>query len=162
PGSAMEVEPELTEALLDQVRAGHLVVASEGATASGAADGRDDIETPFLQLVLTRLWETERASKSSVLRRSTLDQLGGAQAIVEGHLQTVMARLSPEQRQVAAAVFRYLVTTSGSKIALMAEDLADLSDMPVSSVQELLESLSAGRQRILRPVPAPNGVAGSR
>lgn len=160
PGSAMEVDPKLTETLLDQVRAGHLGVAPEGVASGGATDGREDIETPYLQLVLTRLWEAERASGSAVLRCGTLEELGGAQTIVQTHLQTVMDGLSPEQIEVAAAVFRYLVTPSGSKIALMAEDLAELSGVPVSSVQELLQSLSAGRQSILRPVPPPAGVPG--
>ncbi|MGH3778267.1 MAG: hypothetical protein ACRDRR_21430 [Pseudonocardiaceae bacterium] len=162
PGSAMAIEPELTETLLDQVRTGNLVVAPEGAASGGAADGREDIETPYLQLVLIRLWEAERASGSSVLRRGTLNELGGAQTIVQSHLHTVMAGLSPEQREVAAAVFHYLVTTSGSKIALTAENLADWSDVPVSSVQELLQSLSAGRHSILRPVPPPAGAGPSR
>ncbi|MGH3752901.1 MAG: hypothetical protein ACRDRP_09425 [Pseudonocardiaceae bacterium] len=160
PGSAMAVEPGLTEALLDQVRTGHLAMAPEGVAPNGAGDGREGIETPFLQLVLTTLWEAERASGSSVLRRSTLDELGGAQTIVQTHLHTVLAGLSPEQTEVAAAVFRHLVTPSGSKIALTAEDLADLSDVPVGFVQELVQSLSAGRQSILRPVPPPAGVPG--
>ncbi len=125
PDSAMAVEPELTVTLLDQVRAGHVVLAPEGSAPGAAADRREDIETPFLQLVLIRLWEAERARGSAVLRRSTLDQLGGAQKIVESHLHTVMAGLSPEQTEVAAEVFRYLVTPSGSKIALTAENLAD-------------------------------------
>ncbi len=162
PGSAMAVEPELTETLLDEVRAGQLVVAPEGAASGGVTEGREDIETPYLQLVLIRLWEAERASGSSVLRRSTLDELGGAQTIVQSHLHTVMAGLSPEQREVAAAVFHYLVTTSGSKIALTAGNLADWSDVPVSSVRELLQSLSAGRHSILRPVPPPAGAGPSR
>ncbi|HEY6422603.1 MAG TPA: WD40 repeat domain-containing protein [Pseudonocardiaceae bacterium] len=160
PGSAMAVEPDLTEALLDQVRIGHLIVAPGGEASGGAADGRDDIETPFLQLVLTKLWDAERASGSSTLRRGTLDELGGAQTIVQTHLKTVMDELSPEQREVAADVFRYLVTTSGSKIALTSQDLADLSGVPVSSVRDLLQSLSAGRQSILRPVRPPPGVSG--
>ncbi|MGH3694706.1 MAG: hypothetical protein ACRDRX_12105 [Pseudonocardiaceae bacterium] len=162
PGSAMTVEPELTEALLDQVRTGHLVVTHEGATSGVATAGREDIETPYLQLVLTTLWDTERARGSSTLRLGTLEELGGAQTIVQTHLQTVLAELSPEQREVAAEVFRYLVTASGSKIALTAEDLADLSGVPVGSVQELLQSLSEGRQSILRPVPPPPGVLASR
>jgi WD40 repeat protein len=155
---AMAVEPELTETLLDQVRTGHLVVTPEGGSSGRAADNREDIETPYLQLVLMRLWEAERASGSPVLRRSTLDELGGAQTIVQSHLHTVMAGLSPEQQEVAAKVFRYLVTTSGSKIALTAENLADYSGVPVRSVRELLQSLSAGRRSILRPVPPPAGV----
>jgi WD40 repeat protein len=160
PDSAMTVEPELIEALLDQVRTGQLLVTPEGAASDGAAEDRGDIEAPYLQLVLTQLWEAERASGSSVLRRGTLDALGGAQTIVQTHLNAVMAGLSPEQTEIAAAIFRYLVTRSGSKIAQTAEDLAEWSGAPVSSVQELLQSLSAGRQRILRPVPSPAGVAG--
>ncbi len=160
PDFAVTVEPELTVALLDQVRTGHLVVAPVGAASNGVAQGREDVETPYLQLVLTRLWEAERASGSSVLRRSTLDELGGAQTIVQTHLHTVMASLSPEQTEVAAQIFHYLVTTSGSKIALTAENLADFSGVPESSVQELLQSLSSGRRSILRPVPPPAGVAG--
>jgi WD40 repeat protein len=156
PDSTMDIQPELIEALLHQVRA----VAPEGVPSGGAADGRDDIEAPYLQLVLTRLWEAERAGGSSVLRRSTLDELGGAQTIVHAHLNTVMAGLSPEQLEIAAAVFRYLVTPSGSKIALTAENLADWSGVPVSSVEEFLQSLSAGRQSILRPVSPMDGMTG--
>ena len=158
PDFAMTVEPELTATLLDEVRTGHLVVAPEAtASVQAAVTAREDIETPYLQLVLTRLWEAERASGSSVLRGDTLDELGGAQTIVQTHLQTVMDGLSPKQTEVAAAVFHYLVTTSGSKIALTAENLADWSGMPVSSVQELLQSLSSGRRSILRPVRSPAG-----
>jgi WD40 repeat protein len=71
-----------------------------------------------------------------------------------------MSGLSPAQVDVAAAVFRNLVTTSGAKIALTAEDLADLSGLPVSAVQDLLETLCSGPQRILRPLPPAVGVAG--
>jgi hypothetical protein len=110
--------------------------------------------------VLTRLWDQERATGSSSLRRSTLDELGGAQTIVQSHLDNVMSGLSPAQVDVAAAVFRNLVTTSGTKIALTAEDLADWSELPVSAVQDLLEKLYSGPQRILRPVPPAIGVAG--
>jgi WD40 repeat protein len=95
-----------------------------------------------------------------VLRRSTLERLGGAERIVRSHLDEVMAGLSNRQNQVAAAVFHHLVTSSGTKIALTAEDLADWSDLDVDDVRDLLESLSSGQQRILRPVPPPAGSTG--
>jgi WD40 repeat protein len=160
PDSAMMVQPELTDTLLDEVRTGHLVMVAEGAPSGVASPGRNDIETPFLQLVLFRLWEQERASGSSVLRRSTLDELGGARKIVQTHLHTVMDKLSPEQQETAAKVFQYLVTPTGAKNALTAETLAEWSDVPVGSVRELLRSLSEGRHSILRPVPPPAGVGG--
>jgi WD40 repeat protein len=168
PDQTMSVEPGLIGALLDQVRTGHVRVATGGAAPDGFVsdgpasdvDDRGDIETPFLQLVLTRLWNQERATGSSRLRQSTLDDLGGAEKIVQSHLDNVMAGLSPAQVDVAAAVFRHLITRSGTKFALAAEDLADLSKQPVSAVQDLLETLSAGPQRILRPVPPAVGVEG--
>ncbi|MGH4010114.1 MAG: PQQ-binding-like beta-propeller repeat protein [Pseudonocardiaceae bacterium] len=166
PDRTMSIEPGLIGTLLDQVRTGHVQVAAEGtspnglASAAPASDDRGDIETPYLQLVLTRLWDAERATGSSSLRRSTLDDLGGAQTIVQTHLDNVMAGLSPAQVDVAAAVFHHMITTSGTKIALPAEDLAEWSGLPVSAVRDLLETLCSGPQRILRPVPPAVGVAG--
>ncbi len=164
PGRTMSIEPGLITTLLDQVRTGHVRVAPEGTApdkfAAPASDDRGDIDTPYLQLVLTRLWDQERAAGSSSLRQSTLDDLGGAQKIVQTHLDNVMAGLSPAQVDVAAAVFLHLVTTSGTKIALTAEDLVNRSGLPVSAIQDLLETLSAGPKRILRPLPPTVGVAG--
>jgi WD40 repeat protein len=164
PDRRMSIERGLIEGLLDQVRTGHVHVAPEATAPNGfgtdapASDDRGDIETPYLQLVLTRLWEQERATGSSSLRQSTLDALGGAQTIVQTHLDNLMAGLSPAQVEVAAAVFHHLITTSGTKIALSAEDLAELARCPVSAVHDLLETLSSGPQRILRPVPPAVGV----
>ncbi|MGH3698124.1 MAG: WD40 repeat domain-containing protein [Pseudonocardiaceae bacterium] len=158
----MSIGPGLIETLLDQVRTGYVQVTALDGVASAAADGRGDVETPFLQLVLIRLWEQERATGSSSLQLGTLDDLGGAQTIVQCHLDDVIAGLSPAQVTVAAAVFRQLVTTSGAKIALTAEDLADRSGLLVNEVQDLLETLSAGPQRILRPVLSAVGVTAPR
>jgi WD40 repeat protein len=168
PDDRMSIEPGLITTLLDQVRTGSVRVAPEDTApdrfaANGpASDDRGDIETPYLQLVLTRLWEQERATGSSCLRQSTLEDLGGAQTIVQTHLDNVMAGLSPTQVAIAAAVFHHLVTMSGAKIALTAEDLADRSGFSVSSVQNVLETLCKGPHRILRPLPLPAvGAAGS-
>jgi WD40 repeat protein len=161
PGSAMEVQPELIDALIDQVRTGNVNMVDEGVASGETSPGREDIESLFLQLVLIRLWEKERVSGSSVLRRSTLDELGGAKKIVKAHLYSVMDELSPEQQDVAAKIFRFLVTPTGAKKAEAAENLAEWSGVPVNSVRELLQKLSAGPQSILRPVPQPAGMAGS-
>ena len=154
PDHTMSIEPELIETLLDQVRTGHVQVAPQGtapdrfASHTRTSECRGDIEAPYLQLVLTRLWEEERASGSSSLRQSTLHRLGGAQTIVQTHLDNVMASLSPAQVNVAAAVFQHLITRSGTKIALATEDLAELTKQPVDAVQDLLETLCSGPRRI--------------
>ncbi len=166
PDRQMSIDPGLIDALLDQVRTGQVHVAPDDsasdrfASDGAAADDRGDIETPYLQLVLTRLWEQERATGSSSLRQSTLDDLGGAQMIVQTHLDNIMADLSPAQVDVAASIFHHLITASGTKIALTTEDLAELTRLPVNAVQNLLDTLCSGSQRILRPVPPAVGIAG--
>jgi hypothetical protein len=168
PDRRIGIEPSLTETLLDQVCTGrvHLAadeVAPEGFAADRArTDDRRGIETAFLQLVLTRLWDEEERAGSSRLRQNTLKRLGGAKKIVQSHLDRVMEALSLAQRDVAAAVFRDLVRPSGAKIALTAQDLADVAKQPVSAVQGVLDALCAGPRRILRSLPPADEAAGHR
>ena len=109
------------------------------------------METGYLQLVMKRLWDEELAAGSQRLRLETLQRLGGADTIVRGHLDDVMARLTDDQRDAAAAAFRFLVTSSGRKIALSSEELREFSDAP-AALEPALEHLE--RERILRPVPS--------
>ena len=69
-GETAEVEPELVEAVLDQVAAGEVDVGRAGR--GGVQNDEDRIEAPYLQLVLERLWqvERERGSPSSGSQRS--------------------------------------------------------------------------------------------
>jgi WD40 repeat protein len=155
----MEIDPALVEAVLDGVRAGQVVFGQEG-TGTVAVDGHDPsqdrIETPYLQLVLSALWERERSTGSRVLRAQTLEELGGAQAIVQSHLEHAMAELSESERETAAAVFNQLVTPSGTKIVHTIPDLAMYGGRSVEELETLVEKLSSGEHRILRPVaPAP-------
>ena len=141
------VEPELVAEVLDQV---------------GRDEADERIETTYLQLVMRRLWEEEDRAGSRVLRLETLQRLGGAQAIIGNHLDRAMegnggAGLSQEQRRVAAAVFRFLVTSGGTKIALTATDLADLSGFPLGEIGPVLRHLSSPRLHILRPVVFEEG-----
>ena len=147
------VEPALVEALLDQLRTGCVSVVETGQGAVG--DGLT-IETPFLQLVMTRLWTEERRRGSRTLRAATLTELGDAEGIVRTHLDAVMASLDDDQRDLAARVFRYLVTPSGTKIAHTAEALAYFAGIEeVGRLRDVLEWLAAGPERVLRPVPPP-------
>jgi hypothetical protein len=88
----VDVEEGLIEAVLEQVRAGQFFIGTGGAgTAVESKNGKGNvIETPFLQLVMTRLWEEELDAGSRVLRRETLERLGGAERIVRTHLVRVM------------------------------------------------------------------------
>ena len=151
----MEIQPQLVSELLAQLQTVSVSVADQG---QGAVTDSKDIETPYLQLVMTRLWDSEAAQGSRRLRLDTLHQLGEAKHIVSTHLDTVMAGLSEDQRDIAANVFRYLVTPSGTKISYTAKDLAVYAGgIDPAKVESVLEQLAAGRGRVLRPVPPPLG-----
>jgi len=147
----MQIEPQLVEAVLDQVRVGNVQLGQAGAGVIDGGSARESrIEAPFLQLVLTRLWEEESAAGSRVLRLETLDRLGGAARIVPAHLDAAMAKLSGPERDVAARVLHFLVTPSGTKIAHRAFDLAEYAEVSADVVGLLLDHLGGPQARILR------------
>src|SRR5204862_3307647 len=82
-----EIEPALVDAVIEAVKAGSIVLGTVGeGLVDAPSTEQTRVETPFLQLVMTRLWEEERRRGSHVLRKQTLDDLGGAEQIVRTHL----------------------------------------------------------------------------
>jgi CHASE2 domain-containing sensor protein len=160
PGGAprFEVEGALVDAVVEQVRRGRVTMGDAGAPDTVAA-GPVRVEPAYLQCVMKRLWDEEMTAGSQRLRLETLQRLGGADTIVHGHLDDVMAELPEDQRNAAAAAFRFLVTSGGRNIALSAEELREFSDADAAPLEAALEQLERGR--ILRPIPAPEpgGVA---
>jgi WD40 repeat protein/tetratricopeptide (TPR) repeat protein len=152
----ISIEDELVDALIEEVRTGKVTIRQTGEGQVAGQDGAEvKIETPFLQMVLTRLWDEETRAGSRCLRLNTLRQLGGVERIVRTHLDQVMAQLSPSQQEVAARLFRFLVTPTGTKIAFSTSDLVGLADLPKPNVEPVLVSLSSPDIRILRPIAAP-------
>jgi hypothetical protein len=153
------VEPTLVKAVLDQVRTGQVVLSEAGRGVVRAdikpAPAEMRIETPYLQLVMTRLWDEEMRTGSRVLRLETLDRLGGAQHIVRTHLDAALGALPPSEQDVTARVFHNLVTPSGTKIAHTVPDLAEYAELPQRQVAIVLDKLSGPDVRILRPVAPP-------
>ena len=90
-GDAVEIEPELVEAVLDDVEVGR--VRLDGPLGAPSNGGVPRVEAPYLQLVMQALWEAERAEGSNVLRLETFDSLGRAEAIVRDHLDGAMTSL---------------------------------------------------------------------
>jgi WD40 repeat protein len=156
---AMSLDDDLADAVLDEVRRGNLALRGRRADRDGASSWSrmtgDEIETPFLQLVMTRLWECERAQGSPVLRRTTLDdELGGAEAIVRNHVGRALAGLDGSQLETATDIFGDLVTPSGAKVAHTAADLAQMTGQRAGAVTAVLHRLY--EERIVRAVdPAP-------
>jgi WD40 repeat protein len=156
-GPPVTVEPALVDAVLDQVSTGQVVVgeAGRGAVGTISTPAEARIETPYLQLVMTRLWDEEMRAGSHLLRLATLDRLGGAGEIVERHLDAAMRALPPTQQDAAVRIFHHLVTPSGTKIAHTVPDLADYAELPQGELTPVLEKLSDPAVRILRPVAPP-------
>ena len=171
------VEPRLVHDVLEQVKVGRIHTDEEPVanqtTTPAEPDGQGEkllVETPFLQLVMTRLWEEESEfNNPPLLRLETLQNLGGASAIVREHLERLMRDLPEAAKDVAAIIFDKLVTSGLTKIAYPVFELTDSSkveDHPNDLVtrqdlEQLLEHLSGGNQRILRRVaPAPEQLHG--
>jgi hypothetical protein len=157
----VDIEPDLVEAVVAQLKTGRVLVGEVGHSAIPESEsGAARIQTPYLQLVMTRLWAEEQQSGSRVLRRATLERLGGAERIVATHLDEAMSVLSPADRHLAANIFHYLVTPSGTKIAHAPLDLAAYVESSEETIRRVLQRLSESDVRILRPVPRPLGQEG--
>jgi WD40 repeat protein len=143
------VEEALVEAVLDGVEAGQIEYAAGGLGAADSNGRPRSVEAPYLQLVMQRLWDAERSAGSTVLREETLNRLGGARRVVADHLEVAVDALTPDQRDIAARLFTYLVTPSGTKIAHELPDLAEYAGVNEGEAAPVVETLS--RHRILRP-----------
>lgn len=152
------IESDLVRAILDDLQGARPTSdqLGQGGLASFSPDNaKSPIETPFLQMVLTRLWNEERAAGSHALRMQTFEDLGRATNIARTHLDTMMAKLSVAERDGAAEILRYLVTPSGSKIAQEAAALTSWTELNKDQVEGVLNRLTGPDMRILRTVQAP-------
>jgi hypothetical protein len=104
PEETMTVEDGLVSTVVAQVASGQVKLDSVGAGGLDAT-GADAVEAPYLQLVMSRLWQEETLAGSRALRLSTLEALGGAQKIVRGHLDATLGALPPADQELAADVF---------------------------------------------------------
>jgi CHASE2 domain-containing sensor protein len=152
-----ELEVGLADEVIRQLTASATPATGGKGAAPEAPRVASAIEPAYLQLVMTRLWEAEVAGGSRTLRIATLHALGDAAQIIGRHVEVATGRLSRPEQDVAARMFRFLVTPSGGKVALTAQDLALYADLPKPTVARVLEALAATESRLLRAVPAPAG-----
>jgi WD40 repeat protein len=156
--SKFSIEPELVDEVLDKAKTGRVGLGEPDAVGRGVGGVRPDelgIETPFLQLVMTRLWEEETQHGSRNLSLATLTRLGGAESIASKHFHDEMGKLTDDERDLASHILRRLITPSGTKYAYSAADLAKDASVPEPAVESLLVKMSQ-ETRILRKVePAP-------
>lgn len=153
--TAITIEPALVDTILDEVQVGRVQLEDSGL---GGIDNKPkpasvmQIETPYLQLVMERLWQEELDQGSQRLRLETFKALGQADTIVKDHLNRQMQLLTEKERQLAVSIFQKLVTSSGTKHAYSILDLAAETGCDPSQLKGLLERLAGGQQRIVRPI----------
>lgn len=173
---SITIAPDLVEKIVEDVTQTGL----RGSSPSVSSEAQ--VETPYLQLVMLRLWKEEMSriqreeqewqeGKRTTpplrqLQKTTYtDQLGGAKKIVRDHLYAKLEQdsLSAIDRETAARIFNYLVTPSGAKIAQSVSDLVgyanenrtgNQSKLECEPVRKLLEKLITGESRLLRRVGA--------
>jgi conflict system STAND superfamily ATPase/FHA domain-containing protein len=159
--SPVTIEDDLVQAVLADVRTGQVKLSDRHGSGQVHADADSDrIETPFLQLVLERLWQADVQAGPRKMRLETYRRLGGAQTIVSSHLGDVMHRLNGREQAMCAAFFDRLVTPSGTKIAYSVSDLAQFARGNEREVAAILDRLTDAR--ILRTVEARAGDAARR
>jgi hypothetical protein len=157
----VDIEDSLVTTLIRDLR-------DSGGRPSGEEIGKGStqIELPYLQLTMTKLWDAEGGRNATKLRLDTLTQkLGGVQQIMREHVDHVLQVLSETEQALCADVFRYLVTPSGAKIAYPAADLAasvnedrkEAGDGAVPAattdeVEAVLRKLTPSKTRLLKPV----------
>ncbi len=147
-GDAVEIEPAVVDAILASV-------AVTGAGGNGNGAGPAAIEPPYLQVVMERLWDAERAAGSTLLRLSMLEALGGGRRIVAEHLDRALAGLDTAEQDAAAKMFAHLVTPSGAKMAFDVADLAGYAAVDEPETQHVVDALVD--ERILRTVGGGDG-----
>ena len=150
------IEPALVEAVLDQAKTRSIAPGLSGDTGIVEDTGLPTtrIETPLLQLVMTRLWSEEMIAGSRTLRLETLHRLGGVRMMFERAVDELMADLSPEEQRVATDILHFLVTPSGATIPQSVPDLALYSGRDEPELAAVLDRLASAR--IVRPLsPSP-------
>ncbi|MEP6922350.1 MAG: ATP-binding protein [bacterium] len=163
----VRIEDSLVDEVLLQVRSDNLVPGYAGIgppvfpslTEPVSLDPAKEahIDAPYMQLVMERLWEEESAGWQNntvgrVMRLETLKRLGGAQAVVDQHLDKVMKDFSRAENAIAQDCFYRLVTPAGTKYALTPEELSKWTDRPANLIQSFLEKLAGTKYRIVRRV----------
>lgn len=154
----------LVHQILDDVQVGKVKFESQGqahvkqvVTSDAATTGSNayQLEAPYLQLVMMRLWKDDSTQKQRRLTSETLNKkLGGVQKIVETHLEEVMSRFNAADQELTAEFIHFTVTRSGAKVSSNADDLADWADLPTrkEDIKRILHQLSEGKTHVLKSV----------
>jgi GAF domain-containing protein len=115
--------------------------------------GPSRIQTPYLQLVMSRWWEEEKRGGSGRMRWETLQsELGGVKNIVDSHIKEATKDCLPSEKQAAAEIFSRMAMADGRRIAHTVRDLVPFVQAPPHVVENLLKRMVD--IRVMMPVRA--------
>lgn len=161
------IEESLVDKVLEQVRSDNLIPGFAGISSRVGPSITEPIslanplevyiDAPYMQLVMSRLWDEESAGwknnpTTRSMRLQTLTRLGGAQAVIDQHLDQVMRNFTREERRIARDCFYRMVTPSGTKYALTPEELEAWTNHAADPIRSFLEKLAGNKYRIVRRV----------
>ena len=143
----MTIQDSLIPALFEDLVPGNVVFGgNEPKVPSPESAGNGcRVDSSFLQLVLARLWEVAVGCKSKVITLDIYTDLDRANGIAQGYLDELMQKRLKEEvrrrnpdsqendldvavrevREVAAGLFKFLVTVISSKYAPTTGELAE-------------------------------------
>jgi hypothetical protein len=132
------------------------ILSSQSTQERGLqSDGR--VQAPYLQMVMSSLWQREQELGSRHLRVSTLEQdLKGARHIYESHFSnTLNKELTDEERKAAPAVLARFVTGTGRKTNVTLHDVSADTALPEKLVKSIIRKLQ--NAMVLTRTPPPKG-----
>ncbi|MBD2328838.1 hypothetical protein [Alkalinema sp. FACHB-956] len=158
------ITPDLVDAILQGIpRVGRGGEGRAGLEKLEAVLG-NQILAPYLQLVMTRLWDEMVQEHSYGLSLDRLTRIAdptienedervtiAIDRIVQEHVAQTLQHLSVQEQDIAARSFQYLVTPSGTKYAYSTADLANLVGCEARDLDRLFNQLTK-EQRIIRRI----------
>lgn len=156
----VEIKEDFIRTVLDQLEAldGCNEVSAKLAplpSETESIDGR--IQTSHLQIVLKNLWQKAIKLSPPSLNFALVKKPETAQRIINTNLHTTLNRLFFWERLIAADFFRFLVTTSSTKLADTAAGLATRTGRKVKSIEPVLDKLSGPNFKVLDRAGPPPG-----
>ena len=93
---SFSIEDSLVSKIIEEVKSNRIATLEEEGKSSNDHN-KKEIETPYLQLVMTRLWEEAyNPNRKFQLELDTFNNLGGFKGILRSHLNKVMEKFAPK------------------------------------------------------------------
>ncbi|MGK7908534.1 MAG: AAA family ATPase [Synechococcus sp.] len=144
----ISVEPALVERILTEINSD---TKFKNGYENGDSKTRDlfrstTFQPSYLQVLMQVLWEEETTKNSRKLNLQTLQEMGGAKAVLASYFENKLEQLAQNSdlrfKEIVAMFIGFLVTPGGTKISYPLEDLATKADIEESQLRSVLTALS--------------------